>query len=55
MMVERANADLWLDMLPIMDVDGSLATVQTSSEAGQVFAKTGTLAAFDAFNTRFAS
>ncbi|MEV8272307.1 D-alanyl-D-alanine carboxypeptidase/D-alanyl-D-alanine-endopeptidase [Microbacterium sp. NPDC077184] len=53
-MMEGPDADLWVDTLPIMGVDGSLATVQADSEAaGKVFAKTGTLAAFDAFNTRF--
>lgn len=53
-MMERPDADLWVDTLPIMGVDGSLATVQADSDAaGKVFAKTGTLAAFDALNTRF--
>jgi D-alanyl-D-alanine carboxypeptidase/D-alanyl-D-alanine-endopeptidase (penicillin-binding protein 4) len=53
-MAERADGELWRETLPIMGVDGSLATVQTDSEAaGKVFAKTGTLAAFDAFNGRF--
>lgn len=53
-MAERADGELWRDTLPIMGVDGSLTTVQADSEAaGKVYAKTGTLAAFDAFNTRF--
>jgi len=53
-MAERSDGDLWRETLPIMGVDGSLTTVQADSEsAGKVFAKTGTLAAFDDFNTRF--
>ena len=53
-MAERPDGELWRDTLPIMGVDGSLTTVQADSEAaGKVYAKTGTLAAFDAFNTRF--
>ena len=53
-LAERADGELWRETLPIMGVDGSLTTVQADSEsAGKVFAKTGTLAAFDAFNTRF--
>ena len=40
--------------MPILGVDGSLATVQsTSPSAGKVFGKTGTLAAGDAFNDRY--
>ena len=53
-MAERPDGELWRDTLPIMGVDGSLTTVQADSEsAGKVFAKTGTLAAYDAFNGRF--
>ncbi len=53
-LAERDDGELWRDTLPILGVDGSLATVQPDSEAaGKVYAKTGTLAAFDAFNTRF--
>ena len=54
LMAERPDGDLWRDTLPIMGVDGSLTTVQKGSEsAGKVFAKTGTLAAYDPFNARF--
>lgn len=53
-LAERPDGDLWRATMPIMGVDGSLTTVQTDSEAaGKVSAKTGTLAAFDAFNGRF--
>lgn len=52
-LAERPDGELWRDTLPIMGVDGSLTTVQAGSEsAGKVFAKTGTLAAGDAFNSR---
>jgi D-alanyl-D-alanine carboxypeptidase/D-alanyl-D-alanine-endopeptidase (penicillin-binding protein 4) len=54
LLAEREDGELWRETLPIMGVDGSLTTVQAgSASAGKVFAKTGTLAAFDAFNTRF--
>jgi serine-type D-Ala-D-Ala carboxypeptidase/endopeptidase (penicillin-binding protein 4) len=53
LMAERSDAARWRDTLPILGVDGSLATVQTDSEAaGKVFAKTGTLVGGDAFNNR---
>lgn len=53
LMAERSDGELWRETLPIMGVDGSLTTVQADSEsAGKVFAKTGTLAAGDAFNGR---
>lgn len=49
----RPDAQLWQDAMPIMGVDGSVATVQTDSPAkGQVFAKTGTLADQDLLNQR---
>ena len=52
-LAERPDGELWRETLPIMGVDGSLTTVQADSEsAGKVFAKTGTLAAGDAFNGR---
>jgi D-alanyl-D-alanine carboxypeptidase/D-alanyl-D-alanine-endopeptidase (penicillin-binding protein 4) len=53
LMAERSDGELWRETMPIMGVDGSLTTVQADSEsAGKVFAKTGTLAANDAFNGR---
>lgn len=53
-MAKRPDSQEWLDTLPILGVDGSLATVQsTSPSAGKVFGKTGTLAAGDAFNDRY--
>jgi D-alanyl-D-alanine carboxypeptidase/D-alanyl-D-alanine-endopeptidase (penicillin-binding protein 4) len=53
-MAKRPDAALWKATLPILGVDGSLATVQAGSPAaGKVFAKTGTLLAFDEFNGRF--
>lgn len=52
-MAEGPDAERWRDTLPILGVDGSLATVQTDSEsAGKVFAKTGTLVGIDTFNRR---
>jgi len=52
-MAEGPDAERWRDTLPILGVDGSLATVQTDSEsAGKVFAKTGTLVGVDTFNRR---
>lgn len=52
-MATRPDADRWRATLPILGVDGSLATVQTGSPAvGKVFAKTGTLAGADLFNRR---
>lgn len=49
----RPDAARWRDALPIMGVDGSVATVQTDSPAaGHVFAKTGTLGAADLLNLR---
>lgn len=52
-MAERPDADEWRATMPILGVDGSLATVQPDSPAaGKVFAKTGTLAAGDFVNGR---
>ena len=52
-LAERSDGKLWRETLPILGVDGSLTTVQADSEAaGKVYAKTGTLAAGDAFNGR---
>lgn len=49
----RPDAERWQQALPILGVDGSIATVQTDSPAkGQVFAKTGTLANGDLMNDR---
>lgn len=53
LMAERPDADEWRATLPILGVDGSLATVQADSPAaGKVFAKTGTLVGGDLFNGR---
>lgn len=53
-MAARPDGDRWRDTLPILGEDGSLAMVQTDSPAkGKVWAKTGTLVAFDALNQRF--
>jgi D-alanyl-D-alanine carboxypeptidase/D-alanyl-D-alanine-endopeptidase (penicillin-binding protein 4) len=53
-MAERPDAAEWRATLPILGVDGSLTDVQPDSPAaGKVFAKTGTLLGFDAFNGRF--
>jgi D-alanyl-D-alanine carboxypeptidase/D-alanyl-D-alanine-endopeptidase (penicillin-binding protein 4) len=50
-MAKRPDAQRWRDTMPILGVDGSLADVQTDSEAaGKVFAKTGTLLGIDIFN-----
>ena len=52
-MLKRPDADRWRATMPILGVDGSLATVQPDSPAaGKVFAKTGTLAAGDRVNGR---
>jgi D-alanyl-D-alanine carboxypeptidase/D-alanyl-D-alanine-endopeptidase (penicillin-binding protein 4) len=52
-MARRPDADAWRSTLPILGVDGSLATVQTGTPAaGHVFAKTGTLAQGDLFNEK---
>lgn len=49
----RPDAARWQNALPIMGVDGSIATVQTDSPAKrQVFAKTGTLGAGVLLNSR---
>jgi PBP4 family serine-type D-alanyl-D-alanine carboxypeptidase len=49
----RPDAQQWQLALPIMGVDGSIATVQTDSPAaGNVFAKTGTLGGADLLNER---
>ena len=53
LMAERPDADRWRETMPVLGVDGSLATVQVDSPAaGKVFAKTGTLVSGDAFNGR---
>jgi len=52
-MSQRPDAQDWRDTLPILGVDGSLATVQADGPAaGKVFGKTGTLVAGDGFNDR---
>lgn len=52
-MAQRPDAAAWRSTLPILGVDGSLATVQTGTpSAGQVFAKTGTLAQADFFKEK---
>jgi D-alanyl-D-alanine carboxypeptidase/D-alanyl-D-alanine-endopeptidase (penicillin-binding protein 4) len=52
-MAKRPDADAWRSTLPILGVDGSLATVQAGTpSAGHVFAKTGTLAQADFFNEK---
>ncbi|MFI0432381.1 MAG: D-alanyl-D-alanine carboxypeptidase/D-alanyl-D-alanine-endopeptidase [Candidatus Nanopelagicales bacterium] len=49
----RPDGSRWRSALPIMGVDGSIATVQKDSPAaGQVSAKTGTLADGDLLNNR---
>ncbi len=53
-MAERPDVEQWKSTLPMLGVDGSLAMVQADSPAkGKVIGKTGTLAAFDAFNNRY--
>lgn len=53
-MLKRPDADLWRATMPVLGVDGSLATVQPDSPAaGKVFAKTGTLLGGDAANDRY--
>jgi len=50
---DRPDAQRWQDAMPIMGVDGSVATVQTDSPAaGKVYAKTGTLGDQDLLNQR---
>jgi D-alanyl-D-alanine carboxypeptidase/D-alanyl-D-alanine-endopeptidase (penicillin-binding protein 4) len=52
-MAERPDAERWKSTMPILGVDGSLATVQPDSPAaGHVFGKTGTLVDGDALNGR---
>ena len=52
-MSKRADAAAWKATLPILGVDGSLATVQPNGPAaGKVIGKTGTLVASDPFNGR---
>lgn len=52
-MAKRSDAARWQATLPILGVDGSLATVEADSPAtGKVFAKTGTLVDTDSFNGR---
>jgi D-alanyl-D-alanine carboxypeptidase/D-alanyl-D-alanine-endopeptidase (penicillin-binding protein 4) len=49
----RPDAARWRDALPVMGVDGSVATVQKDSPAaGKVYAKTGTLGQADLLNLR---
>ncbi len=50
-MSKRADAEAWKATLPILGVDGSLATVQANGPAaGKVVGKTGTLVGGDPFN-----
>ena len=52
-MAERPDADRWRATMPVMGVDGSLATVQPDSPAaGNISAKTGTLVDADLVNGR---
>lgn len=52
-MAARPDGARWKATMPILGVDGSLATVQAGSPAaGKVFAKTGTLAGGDQVNGR---
>jgi D-alanyl-D-alanine carboxypeptidase/D-alanyl-D-alanine-endopeptidase (penicillin-binding protein 4) len=52
-MGKRPDAQRWRDTMPVLGVDGSLATVEADGPAtGKVFAKTGTLVAGDQFNPR---
>jgi D-alanyl-D-alanine carboxypeptidase/D-alanyl-D-alanine-endopeptidase (penicillin-binding protein 4) len=52
-MAKRPDADRWRATMPVLGVDGSLATVEADGPAtGKVFAKTGTLVAGDLFNPR---
>jgi D-alanyl-D-alanine carboxypeptidase/D-alanyl-D-alanine-endopeptidase (penicillin-binding protein 4) len=49
----RPDAQRWMEAMPIMGVDGSVAEVQKDSPAaGRVYAKTGTLGAGDLLNQR---
>jgi D-alanyl-D-alanine carboxypeptidase/D-alanyl-D-alanine-endopeptidase (penicillin-binding protein 4) len=53
-MAARPDAEQWKATMPILGVDGSLATVQVDSPAaGKVFAKTGTLLGGDDVNVRY--
>jgi D-alanyl-D-alanine carboxypeptidase/D-alanyl-D-alanine-endopeptidase (penicillin-binding protein 4) len=52
-MSRRTDAAAWQATMPIMGVDGSLATVQKGGPAtGKIFAKTGTLAGGNLFNDK---
>ncbi|CAN5630711.1 D-alanyl-D-alanine carboxypeptidase/D-alanyl-D-alanine-endopeptidase [soil metagenome] len=52
-MAKRPDGERWQSTLPILGVDGSLASVMADSPAaGKVFAKTGTLVEGDEFNGR---
>jgi D-alanyl-D-alanine carboxypeptidase/D-alanyl-D-alanine-endopeptidase (penicillin-binding protein 4) len=52
-MSRRPDAAAWQATMPIMGVDGSLATVQKGGPAtGKIFAKTGTLAGGNLFNDK---
>lgn len=53
-MLAQPGAERWVQTLPVLGVDGSLAEVQVDSPAaGKVHAKTGTLVAGDQLNERF--
>lgn len=53
-MAKRSDASAYFDALPIIGVDGTLATVvpEDSPVKGKVQAKTGTLVFYDAMNSR---
>jgi serine-type D-Ala-D-Ala carboxypeptidase/endopeptidase (penicillin-binding protein 4) len=53
-MAKRPDAEAWKATLPILGVDGSLATVEANGpSAGKVIGKTGTLVGGDPFNDRY--
>lgn len=53
-MANRPDAAAWRSTMPLLGIDGSLATVQAGTPAaGKVVGKTGTLAAADLFNGRY--
>ena len=52
-MAKRPDAARWKATMPVLGVDGSLATVQADSPSkAKVFAKTGSLVGGDQFNGR---
>jgi D-alanyl-D-alanine carboxypeptidase/D-alanyl-D-alanine-endopeptidase (penicillin-binding protein 4) len=54
LMATRADAAEWSSTMPLLGIDGSLATVQAGTPAaGKVIGKTGTLALADRFNGRY--